>query len=121
MTLHPESRLVRWTYFPNKLFRYPKHTTLCRFFWRAFVLMPLCWVLIGIFITGFGIAIWEHLTTFSLAFVCILATIGLSGGLCALIHTDWGTVTINSVKESTLFQGLKTVKGRFCPIIHITP
>ena len=137
MTLNSHSRLVQWTYYfadsryrgedPEGLSIYgkwPQHTTLCRFFWRAFVFVPLIWATIigvGSFaIGGLCILLWRNLLL-SAQFAGVISFVMVS---CAAVYywllpTNWSEVTYVSIKTSTFMQGVKAIKSKFCPIIHI--
>ena len=82
--------------------KWPPHTTLCRFFWRAFVFMPLAWVTIiglgGFIVGGMCIIIWQNLLT-----TAIISGAGLIGTVIA----------------AACYWLCKTKWSKFCPIIHI--
>lgn len=138
MTLNPNSPLVKWTYFLRETethykytgegieveqARVPRVTTLCRFFWRAFVFMPLFWLLISSAVLGlvYGVLYfaWTY-TTVALSVVLGTVALGLFLFYLQKHSSKIDLITSNAcdlVMESTFVQGLKTVKGKFCPII----
>lgn len=133
MTLNGQSRLVQWTYlFREKQYihrtgvytKYPTHTTLCRFFWRAFFFMPLAWLIIlgfsGLVVAGIGIIIFENPRLVGIVTGGITTGTLVGFGVYHLSRTNWSQMTIHTVTESTFIQGLKSVKSKFCPIIHIS-
>ena len=121
MELKSDGKLVRWAY---KFSDYtPETTTLCRFFWRAFVLVPLAWAVI---LGGVGGILGMMIVLFlenPLRFLLIVG--GIISGLALLIggiwswNLPWSEITPASIKDSTFVQGAKTIKSKFCPIIHI--
>lgn len=110
MRLDPKSKLVRWTYFLNPCGP-PCQTTLCAFFWRGFVFIPLFWALIVIGIGVLLAIIWLHPGQTA-------AAVGLIG---AFLGTVWLAAQTSSHKfqQSTFVQGVKAIKGKYCPIIYI--
>lgn len=131
MQLYPKSKLVRWTYLLRErkydwddhvTRKYPKQTTLCRFFWRAFVFMPLFWLgITGVF--GFILVMtykvfiedpWSFLLGVGIV-------VGILGGLllvAVICSTEWRKVTPKAIRESVFVQGVKSVKDKFCPVIR---
>ena len=137
LKLNEQSKLVRWPNFlrssstykaeTGKWSKTPAQTTLCRFFWRCFVFMPLFWLLVTGTPTGIlALAIHDFgiltiLKYFSGAVLGILATTGVVAGYRA----DWSrgvraTVrdSIKSAGNSTFVQGAKAIKSKVCPIVR---
>lgn len=122
MTLNLRSRLVRWTYYLTSKYDMPDTTTLCGFFWRAFVFMPLFWMLV---VGGFGtilVAIVLHIILHPWQALNILGVAVLLVGVFLfgawLYNVEWMEVTPAAVRDSVFVQGLKTLKGKMCPIIY---
>lgn len=128
MKMNKDSRLYRWTYFLTYRYERPTQTTLCRFFWRAFVFMPLFWGAIvgGLSASLFLLAKLSWLTKG--IFPAILATAFL---VYWLLNHYSRTVrdgarsfgykvedVVEKVLKSVFWQGVKAVKGKFCPIIR---
>lgn len=112
----------------------PRQTTLCRFFWRTFVFMPLFCIMtvtaaLTLLILG-GSIILDNL---------VGASITAGAAVLGLLLVEWvklltkkgyvdkaidtaivGPIdtTVLAVKNSLFFQGLKTLKGKMCPIIY---
>lgn len=142
MELNPKSRLVRFAYFftpgdnhPNHTWG-PKQTTLCAFFWRAFVLVPLAWLIIA---TWVGIAIFETIKHPLQALVVVMGAVILIGStaLIGIIQEhfrkrkelereqkllDYVNGVQRPTPDPTAFRvflwWLKAKKRKFCPIIE---
>lgn len=132
MQLSEQSRLVRWTYFlrdryynPNtgKYSKAPAQTTLCRFFWRCFVFMPLFWVIVpGFPLTIIGLAIHDFGIWNVLKFVVTTLSVLLAIiGAVVVYNANWSKGIRASIRHATtdsvFVQGVKAVKGKLCPII----
>jgi hypothetical protein len=135
MILDHTSRLVRWTYVLNHSRRYytdgvwrraPHTTTLCRFFWRAFVLMPILWSSILFGFVHVSVLMWEHLhqsfvvlSLIAAAIAMVLIIAGIGSTIRYAVRK--GTLpSMASIANSTFVQGLKAIKRKVCPIITIT-
>ena len=157
MILKQQSRLVRWTYFLRKtrkvdqystdghytgyeLQKYPISTTLCRLFWRAFVFMPLFWLVVAVAIGWPTYELAKFVLNNTMAFLtALLMGVALfaciTGGI-ALCGTYWNSIdrallrggraiangldhTVDAIEESVFWQGLKALKSKMCPIIRI--
>lgn len=124
MVLDRKSLLVRWTY---KFSEYPPdHTTLCRFFWRCFVWMPLAWAAIcgggGVLLACFIIANLDTHWLFGAGVaVAVLGTVGFMFGVenYAPKVKRFVRHTAQDVTASVVWQGAKAVKSRICPLIWI--
>lgn len=119
MELSPSSRLVRFAYF-FKSYGPPTSTTLCAFFWRAFVIIPLIWTLIvvgaGSILYGLGRGTWLHpwimlITVITLCLIVLFATY--------VEEADHIINAIDRIEASTFYQGLKSLKSKMCPVIWI--
>lgn len=122
-TLKRDSRLARWAYFfddstlqPDGRFnKVPPSTTLCALFWRAFVFVPLgVAVLVALLIFVLS-AISHVIFTYPLRTLITLLCIAVIALFIRLVAT---LVSAKDRFADTLFvQGVKAVKGKFCPII----
>lgn len=119
MVLASRSRLVRWAYYLND-FGPPAQTSLCAFFWRAFVFMPLFWLLMTfvVFSILFVICsvVYRNPGTFT-ALVLIGAIIILALRKSRTISRAVDN-SLYCLEQTVFWQGVKTVKGKFCPIIY---
>lgn len=142
MTLRRTSRLVRWAYW-MEIEKIPPQTTLCAFFWRAFLFAPLfalcITVTIGnmLFWIGKGVLwliLYFNLTAllhFIGGTVAVLLSMALLVGVVfALVFSaEWvGRRPVieqrresmkQRVRNSVFVQGAKSIKGKFCPLIQI--
>lgn len=153
MKLRANSRLVRWAYsmFAFRLYdayicradgrrewlgftKIPPHTTLCRFFWRAFVFVPLFW---GVIVSACGAVLWflvemadwqRVLTTaaqLTLLIIGIVAVIYLikryNRQISVVLNplSDKVECIQDTVTQSVFWQGVKTLRGKLCPLITI--
>jgi len=128
MTLNPNSRLVRFAY---SLFndgdkpgtRYgPKQTSLCAFFWRAFVFVPFAWLTIcggAVFFVVSVLVFWKitlsALLGASLYFGVrylyeVLIQPKVRARRKANPRTEPSTVEV-------FVAGVRTIKAKMCPII----
>lgn len=129
MNLNPNSNLVRWAYFfssynntPGNYFG-PRSTTLCAFFWRAFVLVPLVWLFLFSLIGAFFWAIWQApLVAATYVGVIVLYLVFL-----AILPIIFGKIARFTKKGSTISSsstlgvaaaGVRSIKQKFCPIIR---
>jgi hypothetical protein len=125
MTLSYNSRIVRWAYFFNSYV--PSQTSLCKLFWKTVLITPL----IGLGIGGVcGFLLWlityvglyknTKFTLVSIAFIgaLILYVNFANKKVKRAIEDTCESIGIK-VQESILWQGMKAVKGKFCPIIQI--
>ena len=105
MKLKRDGLLMRWTYAPTReKWDFPDQVSLCRFFWRAFLLMPLFWVILGLVSPVIGIV-----------YLCTRPKVRIWQRNADTRLEQWGDVLYNgftSVKESVFIQGLKTLKGK---------
>lgn len=139
MVLSRRSRLARFAYF-GPFGPMPRQTSLCAFFWRTFVFVPIfCAVvaaLVGTLAVLIAGVVWNHrrLWPYAAFFVSLIVVISLS-----IIYEDeieaWherhprfgvptplfsaGTHALDAVRDSFFVQGLKTLKGKLCPIIEL--
>lgn len=164
MELRADSKLVKWAYFFGRKrqinwrvsrtdqwgtydgyeytdVRYPKSTTLCRFFWRAFVFMPIFWLVVG---GGASILLWKLLLLILAnlpMFLSIVLCAALTMASIFLAHRfgpdyilrpageaaekafdatrDRVNRTVDRIEESVFWQGLMALKSKICPIITI--
>lgn len=120
MKLHKRSWLVRWTYFLS--YETPPCTTLCAIFWRAFVVMPLYWLMISVAVVGTG----------SFMFVIVRASIHQPAISIPVIIVVSGYIYVCStsverkigelrgrIEYSVFWQGARSLKERYCPIVTI--
>lgn len=123
MVLNRNGKLVRFAYSQSE-YGPPQQTSLCALFWRAFVGMPLLYLVQGAAIlgicTGFSGLVWK----FPIIFLVILG-VGLLFGIATAVdnHLDGNpnfVTTLHDRVESSVFvQGVKAIKGKFCPLIDI--
>lgn len=137
-TLKRDSRLARWAFwfetgkiheshYDNDLKEYvctyrgkvPAQTSLCNLFWRVFLWAPLCVLvpvgIVGGMLFGFVIACIREpkIVLFSAAvFGAVLLLIWFS-----TIASRRGVTVMQAFKATLLYQGVKAVKDKFCPII----
>ena len=132
MKLSRQSRLVRFAYFFSD-FGPPNCTTLCAFFWRAFVLTPLVWfgvifvlgVLIFHFAKFYYISVPVTVTAVAMFFAVARWVDGSKRKRREREYArERGEQVPPTVREriadSVFWQGLKTVKGKVCPLIELT-
>ena len=123
MKLNRTGFLYRWTYLLSNKWDKPYQVSLCSFFWRCFVWMPLFWLLILSVVAAFLFLSWESKGLLPLAITTIFCLIVL-GVKChskvvkyfPKVSERTGTVR-GKIKQSFFWQGLKTIKGKMCPII----
>lgn len=129
MNLNPNSKLVRWAYFfssynntPGTYFG-PRSTTLCAFFWRAFVIVPLVWLLL---LSLMGAVLWVTWQT-PMVVALYVGVIVLWFILWAILSIIIGAITRFVRKGSTISSsstlgvaaaGVRSIKQKFCPIIR---
>lgn len=110
MTLNRGSKLVRFAYYFAD-FGVPSQTSLCRFFWRAFVFMPLAWIgIVGIvclLLFMLTMLTWSTKGVAPVAIVVIAFVV-------AYVAEHFTTI-----KNSTFIQGIKSLMEPYCPIIEI--
>ena len=120
MTLNRESWLVKWTYLMTSSGYPPKKTTLCRFFWRCFVFMPLFATLVLGFLGGILYQSWQNpIPTAIVVAAVIVIFLGCVVGSMVQEKLAYSTLP-QQISQSVFVQGLKAVKGKFCPIITIS-
>lgn len=110
MTLNRGSKLVRFAYYFAD-YGVPSQTSLCRFFWRAFVFVPLFWLLISTFISIVIFALYA--TTIATKGLLPLVLFGITG-IVYLLSTY-----SDVIKNSVFIQGIKAMLEPYCPIIEI--
>lgn len=145
MKLNKSGKLYRWTYFlsskefhhgtshfdlnlnqyiqdtPSYYSKGPDQTSLCSFFWRCFVWMPLFWLIVLTTIVMFSYAVGA-LTWRTRGILPLL--VGIVVGTLYLIERKkkvigyWVEDTGDRLGESVFVQGLMTIKGKFCPLIR---
>jgi hypothetical protein len=122
MTLRSDSKLVRWAYFFSSY--PPKHTTLCAFFWRAFVSIPLAWLGMGLLVTfilyvvGYGMFYQAPLASLIVTLSIIWGVI-VPGNYQKTLNATLKRA-LDRADEMVFMQGVKAFKSKFCPIIEIT-
>lgn len=145
MELDPKSKLVRFAYFLRtkegqpiydqegwiadmNYTNVPRTTTLCAFFWRTFVFMPLFWLVSvvggGGLLSVFIYNIVKDPGAFFVAAGIILAILIIVACVMSLpaifkaLKTAATDTTVTPVKVAV--EGIKTFKSKFCPIITFT-
>lgn len=139
MKLSRESRLARFCYLGRRM---PKKTTLCAFFWQAFVIMPILCLFaastVGILLFFVGREVVKNWVPFTIGFSII--------GLLIFVIIRYGAAVdkylrdketerqmkywsrdrsldkkslYTRVKESFFIQGAISLKKKFCPIIEL--
>lgn len=120
MVMNPKSKLARLAYWFAEDGP-PPMTTLCAFFWRSFLCVPLAWAVIAatagslVFLVGllaieapgafFGLVVGLLLFWFSFA--------TLKNSYRRTLQDMYERIT-----DSTFAQGVKAIKGKVCPIIY---
>lgn len=142
MTLNKDSKLVKFSYLLERkkwqgadlgYSKIPAQTSLCAFFWRTFVFMPLffCAALLAVVGGAYHLVIHWQIT------LVILAAIALSLGIIYLMSQagkrrvvqrifspvgDLIDATVDRVTYSSgwkaFWAGFKTIKGKVCPVIE---
>lgn len=105
--LNMNSRLVRWTYFPERLVgdHIPTHTSLCLFFWRTVLVTPI-----------FGSAYWFfRIVTYPFLLLWYIirwaaAMTRLEGKLDKVV---------DGLIDGPIGVGVAALHKRICPIIRI--
>ena len=119
MILNSRSRLTRWAYY--FLDDRPASTTLCRFFWLAFVSVPLVWLciitVVGSLIYIMGVSLSKNPWAIVAALSLVLSAVAVFFGLVYLISHRHRLIP-KRVRESVFAQGLVALKGRLCPIVY---
>lgn len=137
MQLRKDSRLVRFSYWPsNEVDEIPPRTSLCAFFWRTFVFKPLI-ILVGTLVVGtltfLILRSAYHHRTLALHLLGLAVLITLIVYLLnrnstrvrsTLIQAESYIITSSrslkaTITASTFWQGLRTIKGKVCPIIDL--
>jgi uncharacterized membrane protein (DUF485 family) len=133
MVLNSKSWLVRWAYSlygpaPDKRYG-PVSTTLCAFFWRAFFFVPLTWALIVSMICFILYMMYEEpiMAAAIVAAVISVLIIQIVGGFIVdwLDYRRWKKfdapyteVEAGPSAIDVFFDGIETLKSKFCPIIY---
>ena len=120
MVLNTHSRLVRWAYFFGSVWEHDT-TTLCQFFWRAFVFVPLGWLVIvaffGFVIFSAGWFLLSYPKAFLLSMLLVIAPIAILWTSSYLLNLR-DQLIVKRVRDSIFVQGLVALKGKLCPIIY---
>lgn len=121
MVIHRNGWLYRWTYLLSSSWSRPDQISLCSFFWRAFLWMPLFWLTVGsgaaLVLAGVWFILRHRMFWIALPWALVWALfmyITRKDGPANIKLADF----TKQVKSSVFWQGLKAVKGRFCPIIR---
>ena len=135
MTVSSKSKLVRWAYlFEERHPRYdpktrsdiysniPSRVSLCGLFWRSVLLTPVLLLIVlavGGFVVGAIGIIFYRVPMIPVG----IAFIAAGGYVLHLLLTkgvmDRIEVFAQPTRSSLLWQGLKAIKSKFCPIIEI--
>ena len=118
-----EYRRLSWysvdgIYAREEMSNIPPRTSLCRFFWRSFLLVPILWVPMTIvkllmLVVGFVIGL--------AGFFPALPFLSASGaGISNFLDRTGDAICagVDAVRESTFVRGIKAIKGRVCPVIE---
>lgn len=137
MNLKLDSRLVRFAYFFARRDHHPsagyvKKTSLCAFFWRCFVFVPLFWILLA---SALGVSIYEvgkNFTDFLMGAAIITVVVGAGLGIAFLIEyvqkkinarrykaeqDRWAGIVKEPTASSLFFDWVTAKKRKVCPII----
>lgn len=80
--------------------------------------MPLFWAAVAAVIIGFLVASWNTKGLIPATFLGFFGVMWGLGKLGARYGDDFVFDLVYKVRKSTFAQGLKAVKGKFCPIIE---
>lgn len=125
MELSARSKIVSWGYWGHP----PAQTTLCKFFWRVFVLNILLILLAAFLATAISLLAWREPKKFFTVLGGFATVLGLGATAAYLAdkaeqrkrHREWERLAGRPVEPDNLFiASLKAVKGKVCPIIRIT-
>ena len=120
MILNPRSRLVRWAYLFSDVWEH-ETTTLCRFFWRAFVFIPLVWLSIvggcGVVLVSAGMLLLSYPKAFLLGVLLVASITAILWTSSYLLNLH-DRLIVKRVRDSIFAQGLMALKKKFCPIIY---
>ena len=120
MTLSGQSRLVRWTYVLSPW--PPDQTTLCAFFWRCFIWMPLFWLMVVcLSVSATVLIVWGSWQTRGLAplAVFLLALLIWLWDRYDAASRQWAQRMEARIGQSVFVQGLRALKGKLCPLVFI--
>lgn len=125
MTLQRRGRLVRWAYFFSST-SIPERTTLCAFFWRAFVFVPTVWFVIAVLVFSLGFigidVAWHHplkAAGMAAGFIGFFFFMSWFEQRKAIVHNRVMSKARDRVAESVFVHGVKSIKSKFCPIIDL--
>lgn len=137
MKLSRKSRLVKWAYLMPPFEGPPYRTSLCAFFWRAFVFVPLFWLSLVI-IAGRLLFLYGKYWRYSISVTVVVALVvfaiitacnAAERRRDARAEENWQRrragleplpVRRYRLADSVFWQGLKAVKGKVCPLIELT-
>lgn len=112
MQINRRSKLVRFSYLirPEGI---PSRTTLCAFFWRTFVGMPILLATVLALLVYVGWSIYHYPLPWA-GYTSVILLICGSFAFCDYLTNK---VKHGNLGNSTFVQGVKTIKGKVCPII----
>lgn len=122
-----DSKLVKWAEYAPWMPRIYSRVSLCKFFWTAFVLATLSNVIWGTMLVifypflllGCGIAILDKRYRWSNKYWTSEDWANYGTESRADKAARWIFNTAETIQNSIFWQGLKTIKGKMCPIIEI--
>lgn len=118
MTLNSDSRLVRFAYSWPPDSYVPVKTTLCRFFWRTFVFMPLAYaIMIGLPVTMTLMFAYETPKAFLTIVLGLIWSVVLISSNADVIENRFEAIR-DRVAPTVFWQGVKSLKSKVCPIIR---
>lgn len=126
ITFKCNSHLARWAFwYSDKTYwaadrdmvrrRVPPQTTLCNLFWRAFFFAPLIGGLPSI--AALALLWWGLVELYRHPLRSLAVTLGLCLVVGSILGLVWLWDHYRSGEPSVFLQGLKAVKGKFCPLI----
>jgi hypothetical protein len=114
MKLNKKGKLVRFGYCMGGV---PYQTTLCRFFWRTFIFMPLFFLLVAAGVVTCLASFW-FVPGMAFGVVGILFSIALLTVILSYVEDRrYFPMASYAVRNSVFGQGVKAIKSKICPFI----
>lgn len=124
MYLNRTDKIVRWAYFTyeptNGHCNAPKLSSLCAIFWRSVLWTPLKLLFpVACLVALCGVA-WAKPKDFIEGAGIVIGVLGLIVLIAWLSDNQGPIVAVNEkLDDSVLWQGLKAVKSKACPLVYI--